>query len=132
MDAKNGKGKEVTLSEQIKYLVQPMVVLTGKEELSSEERFREVYRQIKVLVNPMTPPNYEVEGAARAILSEQGYKIPRTKNRTIKQIRPQRRGVSIRRSSKRKMIPPAKKASPLPIAHAQPAFPKTSAEAHDL
>lgn len=134
MDAKNGKGAEVLLSEQIKYLVQPMVVLAGKEEMTSDERFHEVYRQIKVLVNPMTPPNYEVEGAVRAILSEQGYKIPRTKNRVVKQNRPQarggqRRGAPVRRNRKR-AGGGARQAS-VPVT-AQAATPQTSAEAHDL
>ncbi len=134
MDAKNGKGPDISLSEQIKYLVQPMVVLSGREEMSSEERFHEVFRQIKVLVNPMTPPNYEIEGAVRSILNEQGYKIPRTKNRVVKQNRPQarggqKRGAPIRRSRKRA----AGGARPASIPVATPSGePKTSAEAHDL
>ncbi len=104
--AKRGKGPEVTPSQKIRYLVEPMVVLTTKEELSSDERFNEVYRQIKVLVNPMTPPNYDVEDAARSILSSQGFKIPRTKSRQAKQGRTSfrggyRRGGAMRRRTKK-------------------------------
>lgn len=127
LDYKHGKGPEVPLAQQLYYLVKAVIVFTN-EELSSEERFREVYRQVKVLVSPMTPPNYEVEAAAKMLLSEQGYKLPRSRSRQMKQSRPldmSRRRPSSRRRGKNKVVR-------TPRQSVEVAEPQSSGEAHDL
>ncbi|MFA7168933.1 MAG: poly(A) polymerase, partial [Sphaerochaetaceae bacterium] len=85
--AKQGKGEEIGLFDQIRYLVEPLIVFQ-EEGQSEEDRFHETYRQIKVLLNPMTPPNYEIEKASAKLLSDHGFKIPRTYGRQTKASRP--------------------------------------------
>ena len=54
--------------------LRPLIILDNAEAMSHEERRREVFRQIKVFISPMTPPNYEVEKSADIILEEMGFK----------------------------------------------------------
>lgn len=131
MLSKQGKGSEVPLSDQIKYLVSPLIIFNNAAEMTSEERFHEVYRQIKVLIAPMTPPNYEVENATMKLLSEHGFKTPRTKNR---QPRPQARSMAQRRPRGRRYQgkPRKKMEKPSKVVTVMENEAKSSAEAHDL
>ena len=74
--ARQKKGPEVVLADMIKALVDPLIVFTD-DQLTIEERFKETFRQIKVLISPMTPSNYEVELASERLLSERGFRTPR-------------------------------------------------------
>ena len=96
--SKNGKGPEVSLADMLVALVDPLIVFSS-EELTAEERFRETYRQIKVLISPMTPSNYEVEAASLHLLSEHGYKPVVNNKRTT---RPAHRLSAKRPGSRRK------------------------------
>lgn len=76
MLAKRGKGDEVDLADMIKALVDPLVIFAD-DHLSPDERFKETFRQIKVLISPMTPSNYDIELASERLLTERGFKTPR-------------------------------------------------------
>jgi poly(A) polymerase len=130
--AKQGKGAEVTLAEQLKFLVTPLVVFTGEEQ-SGEDRFHEAYRQIKVLVSPMTPPNYEVENAAMRILADQGYKLPRMRSRQAGRPQQARSAMQRRRPAPRRPRPnTARRKEPQKVVTVIETDAKNSAEAHDL
>ena len=58
------------------YLVKSLITLD--EEMSSEERFQDIFRQIKILLSPITPPNYELENAVALFMKENGLKVPKT------------------------------------------------------
>lgn len=93
MLAKQNKGPEVTLADMIKGLVDPLVVFADGQ-MTIDQRFKETFRQIKVLISPMTPSNYDVELASERLLSERGFKTPRNCVRPLKPANriPQRRG----------------------------------------
>lgn len=95
MLAKENKGPQVMLADMIKALVDPLIVFVD-DQLTIEERFKETFRQIKVLISPMTPSNYEVELASERLLSARGFKTPRNcvRNQRPSNKPPQRRGPS--------------------------------------
>ncbi|MDY0287998.1 MAG: poly(A) polymerase [Sphaerochaeta sp.] len=95
MLAKENKGPAVMLADMIKALVDPLIVFAD-DQMTSEERFKETFRQIKVLISPMTPSNYEVELASERLLSARGFKTPRNcvRNQRPSNKPPQRRGPS--------------------------------------
>lgn len=76
MLAKRGKSDEVELADMIKALVDPLVIFAD-DHMSPDERFKETFRQIKVLISPMTPSNYDIELASERLLTERGFKTPR-------------------------------------------------------
>ena len=55
-------------------LLKPLVFLDHPDSMSQDERMKEVFREIKVFISPMTPPNYEIEKSAEIILESMGYK----------------------------------------------------------
>ncbi len=69
------ENRDIEKSVLFSRFLKPLIVLDHPQDLSSEERQKEVFRQIKVLLSPMTPPNYEIERAAELILEEMGYKV---------------------------------------------------------
>ena len=95
MLAKENKAPTVMLADMIKALVDPLIVFAD-DQLTIDERFKETFRQIKVLISPMTPSNYEVELASERLLSERGFKTPRNCVRAQRPSNkpPQRRGPS--------------------------------------
>lgn len=86
---KTNDGEEIGFAEMLKALVDPLIVFSDAS-MSPANRFKETFRQIKVLISPMTPSNYDVELTAMRILSERGFRIPRNAVRRPPQ--PQRRG----------------------------------------
>ncbi len=95
MLAKENKGPQVMLADMIKALVDPLIVFVD-DQMTIDERFKETFRQIKVLISPMTPSNYEVELASERLLSARGFKTPRNCVRSQRPANkpPQRRGPS--------------------------------------
>ncbi|MGB4407630.1 MAG: poly(A) polymerase [Sphaerochaeta sp.] len=95
MLAKENKGPSVELADMIMALVDPLIVFAD-DQMTSDERFKETFRQIKVLISPMTPSNYEVELASERLLSARGFKTPRNCVRNQRPVNkpPQRRGPS--------------------------------------
>lgn len=127
--AKQGKGEEIGLFDQIRYLVEPLIVFQ-EEGQSEEDRFHETYRQIKVLLNPMTPPNYEIEKASAKLLSDHGFKIPRTYGRQTKASRPAQQRHGHTRAQRKRRSAPKQKNMQAVIVERQEV--RSSAEAHDL
>lgn len=69
------KGSAVETSEVLRRIAAP-VVIVDESLAGPEEQARDIFRQIKVLIAPMTPPNYEIERAADLILQDRGLKAP--------------------------------------------------------
>lgn len=60
------------------YLALVKCFITRNEELTTEmEIFADTLRQIKVLLSPITPPNYEIESAAARYMTLEGLKVPK-------------------------------------------------------
>ncbi len=66
---------------EILYIIANPLVMIEDETLGYDEQAKEIFRQIKVLVAPMTPPNFEIEKAAEMILSERGYRSSASKKK---------------------------------------------------
>lgn len=143
MLAKANKGPQVMLADMIKALVDPLIVFAD-DQLTIDERFKETFRQIKVLISPMTPSNYEVELASERLLTERGFRTPRNcvRNQRPANKPPQRRGPSRPKRSegsgevsavtkKRRSRTRGPKRTGEGTGGQQPAV-TTSAEAHDL
>jgi poly(A) polymerase len=137
MAAKMNKGPEVVLADMISALVDPLIVFTA-EQLSAEQRFKETFRQIKVLVSPMTPPNYDVELASERLLNERGFKTPRN---CVRPPRPAARPPRKNAPAGRREGTPGKKRrrgtsggakGKKPVQAVEQAAATTSAEVHDL
>ncbi len=143
MLAKENKGPQVMLADMIKALVDPLIVFAD-DQMTSDERFKETFRQIKVLISPMTPSNYEVELASERLLSSRGFKTPRNcvRNQRPANKPPQRRGpsrprrnegtgeVSAASRKRRSRGRPASRGGKSQVEQEQKV--STSAEAHDL
>ncbi|WP_320130836.1 poly(A) polymerase [uncultured Sphaerochaeta sp.] len=145
VEAKMGRGDEVNLADMIKSLVAPLIFFTD-DQMTSEERFKETFRQIKVLISPMTPSNYEVELASEHLLLDRGYRTPRNCVRGQRAVNkpPQRRGparprkteestevstANKKRRPHRRRKPQGPKLETLPSGSQQVA---SSAEVHDF
>ncbi len=77
-DSRND-GEPVTKERQLYALIKPLVVYENTAEASAEEVFHEIFRQAKVLISPMTPPNYELEKAVDMIMQDLGIRRARIK-----------------------------------------------------
>ena len=77
-DSRND-GESVTKERQLYALIKPLVVYENTAEASAEEVFHEIFRQAKVLISPMTPPNYELEKAVDMIMQDLGIRRARIK-----------------------------------------------------
>lgn len=73
---KNGEIDEVQRSQMLLHLVKELILFSD-EQLTVRERFKETFRQVKVLISPMTPSNYEIELCCAHLLDMKGYKVPR-------------------------------------------------------
>lgn len=72
----NPNAPTVSKAQMYLSLVQPF--LTRDPELvTPSEIFHDVLRQIKVLISPITPPNYELESAAALYLTSNGIRVPK-------------------------------------------------------
>lgn len=73
----HGKGARQVTKAQM-YLALVKCFITRNEELSAGmEIFSDTLRQIKVLLSPITPPNYEIESAAALYMTGEGLKVPK-------------------------------------------------------
>lgn len=67
-------GESIKKEEQIYAFIKPLLVFENPETMTPEELFHEGFRQAKILIAPMTPPNYELEKAMDLILDDMGLK----------------------------------------------------------
>lgn len=72
--------QELDRAEMILHLVKPLIVIDEHYSSIEEER-KAIFRQIKVLISPMTPPNFELEKATDLFLAELGIKVGVKKSR---------------------------------------------------
>ena len=75
-EARDGNGKQVGKAQMYLALVRPFITRNG-ELTSGMEIFTDTLRQIKVLLSPITPPNYEIESAAALYMTDEGLKVPK-------------------------------------------------------
>jgi len=57
-------------------LVQPFIT-KNPEIVEPNAMFDDIFRQIKVLLSPITPPNYDLESAAALYMTAIGVRVPR-------------------------------------------------------
>ena len=87
--AKEGNAKQVTKAQM--YLALVKCFITRNEDLvTGMEIFSDTLRQIKVLLSPITPPNYEIESAAALYMQSEGLKVPKNAIRHRNPEAPQR------------------------------------------
>ncbi|MBK5201407.1 MAG: poly(A) polymerase [Spirochaetaceae bacterium] len=86
MAYKKDKGPEVLKSEMLQYLVKDIILFTD-DDMTARQRFKETFRQVKILISPMTPSNYEVEVCCAHLLGSKGYNVPRGCIRHTKPVR---------------------------------------------
>ncbi len=125
--AKKGEGEMPSPSLMLYYLVKPLII-QPEASLTTDEKRKEIFRQIKILISPMTPPNYEIERTVEMLLSDFG--IRTSSRRKSKKGSAVKRGVvnkpvSVKRKKKKSGAPIPKIAENLEDAI-------TSAEAHDI
>jgi poly(A) polymerase len=86
MDHKQGIGEEVQRADMLLYLVRDLVLFSD-EDMTARQRFKETFRQVKILISPMTPSNYEVEVCCAHLLGSKGFNVPRGCIRHSKPVR---------------------------------------------
>ncbi len=72
----NGETEEVQRNTMLLHLVKELIIFS-EEGLTQRERFKETFRQIKILISPMTPSNYEVELCCAQLLKMKGFSVPK-------------------------------------------------------
>lgn len=78
VNEKKGNPKAPAISKAQMYLSLVQPFLTRNPELvNPSDIFHDVLRQIKVLISPITPPNYELESAAALYLISNGIRVPK-------------------------------------------------------
>lgn len=70
----------VRRADQYLALCRPLLGI-NPECKTSAEIYADILRQIKVLVSPNTPPNYELENSAKKYMKEQGIRLPQNKRK---------------------------------------------------
>ncbi len=75
-ESKGKGGKGVTKAEMYLSLVRPFLRVDKSLE-TPMEIFNDILRQIKILLSPITPPNYEIESAASMFMTQSGMKVPK-------------------------------------------------------
>ncbi|MBO4278342.1 MAG: polynucleotide adenylyltransferase PcnB [bacterium] len=81
LDRKVNQAKEdpsvtVTKAEMYLSLVRPFISV-DRSMGTPMEVFNDILRQIKILLSPITPPNYEIESAAAMFMTESGLRVPK-------------------------------------------------------
>ena len=99
VNAGKDAGSTVEKSEVIAKLLTHLVVIDKNGGLSPEERSKEAFRQVKVLISPMTPPNYEVEKACAIILAGFGFKARSQRKALAASVARKKPGVALGRKS---------------------------------
>ncbi len=119
----SGASDSVSRAQMYLALVQPFIS-RNEEWTTAGSTFNDVLRQIKVLISPITPPNYELEMAAAHYMESIGMRVPRScirhraplgSENQIRNIRPKAQLGDRPASRKRKRKPNgsnAKKAEP--------------------
>ncbi len=81
LDEQIAAEEDVSKSRMIAALISPFVKIDREVDLDLDLYMRQVFRSIKDLVAPLTPPNADVEQAARKLLRDHGLRPPRRSRR---------------------------------------------------
>lgn len=122
------EGEDFPLSDMLCILAGPVIVI-DRPEMKAEELAKELFREIKVLIAPMTPPNYEINRAVDRLLAQHGYKKrPAEARKSARRHASAAADPAARSGSRRRKrnIQGARKKQPVSSS------PASSAEAHDL
>ena len=128
------EGADYPLSSILHVLATPLVVVGDKDAGGVQELSKEIFRQIKVMLSPLTPPNYEIERAVELILQDLGYSTKKARRKS----QPARKKGSGRQSGAQAARDSGKKKRRRSSSRARSAdrsqqpSPASSAEAHDL
>lgn len=76
LEKKNSDNSAVPLEKAFLALFSPMIVV-NKELSSPNEVFKDIFRQVKVLISPNTPPNYQLEAAVKEYMKINNLKLPK-------------------------------------------------------
>lgn len=66
---------DIPRSEQYLALCEPLIAIPD-DSMTTSEKFKDILRQIKVLLSPNTPPNYELENSVKLFMKNCGLRIP--------------------------------------------------------
>lgn len=133
-------GISVSKEEMLYAMISPLLVFEDVQNSTPDELFHEAFRQMKVLISPMTPPNYELEKAADMVLLDLGVRrtkakrsaearAPRKKPNTMGRKSAANEELSVVPDKKRKKRKKKNVPSGGTVVMAEP---KTLAEEHDL
>ncbi|PKL12917.1 MAG: poly(A) polymerase [Spirochaetae bacterium HGW-Spirochaetae-8] len=92
----------VSKGEMLKALTKPLVQFNSDEEITASEIFKETFRQVKSLISPMTPANYDVEVACDSLMRDSGLTPPKSCVRTPRPNYGQARGAGAHSARSRK------------------------------
>ncbi len=83
--ARKAKAENISLERDVMiyHLIKAALVLDKIEDMSSDELYKDLYRQSKVILSPVTPPNYQVEKAVNQILTDYGIQTQKAKKPVI-------------------------------------------------
>ena len=99
VNANKESGSPIEKSEVLAKLLMHLVIIDKNGGLSPEERAKEAFRQVKVLISPMTPPNYEIERACVIILAGFGFKAKTQRKALAASVARKKPGLSLGRKS---------------------------------
>lgn len=68
--------ENVTRARMLAGLVDPFLSFPDEYE-NTQMLFKSIFKQIKEIIAPITPPNYEVERAVEYFFKQQGIKVPK-------------------------------------------------------
>lgn len=130
LQMKNGEG-DVSRAEMMLSMIRPLIVLQEHYQ-SVEEEKKDIFRQVKVLIAPMTPPNFEIEKACELYLLELGIKVGSKKKskrgKRAEDVKPGIENAKKKRRRRRKK----RDTSYTPLTENKTNTVTTAAEAHDL
>ncbi len=108
--AKKKENNGLDRARMIYLIARPVIALKDIDQMKDDERMREVFREIKVFINPITPPNYEIERASALVLDDLGYKKERKRKEIIKK----RENNLVMRKEGKKKVRRRRKPNPTP------------------
>lgn len=82
---KNTDESETDFSFIYYFLTKPFIVVDGSA-MTPHERFKDIFRQMKVLISPNTPPNAELEKSCIIYMKENDLRIPSEKKNNSKSV----------------------------------------------
>ena len=133
LDSKiRSQDESVSRDVMLYYLIKPMIISDSVDDMSNDDIFKDIFRQAKVLLSPITPPNYEIEKAVTMIMDDMGYiRRNKKKRQGSKKSAIPRRGATIDSDGARRKKKNQKSNKPQILAVDNQGA-KTLAESHDL